>query len=134
VATTFAELRRQVLGGALLSADYFAEDLTYQPAAGPPRTVRALVQPATSDLRERPDGLVSVEEIDVRLARDEALDYGGVVLGGVERPRLGDGLFRAGEPDPWSFDRVLKMTADTWLLRFIRERVEQIGATQTQKG
>jgi hypothetical protein len=119
---TFAELRLKNLG-VLLDTNRGAEPVTLLLAAGGQAAATALVRPARSQLRDRVDDLVEIDEIDCRLPK--------TALAG-DRPRYGMGLLRSGDDRPYSFAFVIEDAHDSFLLRFERETVRQIGTRQSR--
>jgi hypothetical protein len=131
---SFADARKQDLLRNVLNSSYFAERVTYRSADGVESTITACIQPANGQLTMSGPNLATKEEIDVRVACDPAAslteaDGSITVLGGVEQPRLGDTLLRAGEDAArnWMFVHVVHGNGVSWLMRFDRKRTERLG-------
>jgi hypothetical protein len=135
MALTFAEVRSRNLLRTLLNSERGAEDCIYLASGGAARTVRCLIHSAISNLRSNPEEVFNLDQIDCRFSKDPAATDGGVVLGGVERPQLGDGLIRAGEDRnrAYGFAFVIEEAHDSWLCRFERRLTRQIGTQQTRQ-
>jgi hypothetical protein len=135
MSLTFADLRKQNLLRAALNTDRLAEEVTFIPKVGPERTITVTVNSPKANEAERNNELLNMEEIDVRVAIDEDSTIDGRIIGGIREPHLGDSLLRAGEPAhrAWGFANTLGQTAESWLLRFVRQRRDQVGLTQLQR-
>ena len=105
---TFAELRRAVLQGGPLSTDYFAEEVTYTPRGGSPRTVTVKIEMETRPRRDerRPAAAMQRDEsqrIRVVISRETNWSGGGV----ASTPLIGDMITRASGRDadtrPWVY-------------------------------
>jgi len=116
-----ADLLSHVDENVQFSADYFAEELTYTPAGGDPRTVTGCVTTTWDELAEEA-AADEAETVRVYCLRDPAATPGGIAA-----PRTGDTIARSDGTVYW-FLR-LSMTDATdraWSLLFQRrKRIEQ---------
>ena len=130
---TFAALRRRNLLRAQLSTDRGAEQVTFYPAGGKSRPIIASIHNAKGMLSQGTNESISIEEIDVRVCNDLAAEDGGILYGGIENPSQGDCLVRANETEKQSYSFAFKIRSspDSWLLRFKRQRREQVGMKNT---
>jgi len=103
--------------------------VTFIPAAGPPRTVTAILDYIREENRETEGQEIEQEELWVTVLRDADADEGG-----IEAIAIGDAIERE-EDDAesrWSWQqRVRNETADLWDLLFARKRPRRIGGRQT---
>ncbi len=119
-------------------AGMFSEEVRLLPPIGAQIVARALIQPARAQVRDRQYDSSTVEEIDVRLAKDSAaIAANGIAIGGIDAGSVAPGLalVRDGEPDGrlFLFRFKLEETPDTWLLRFEFEALQQIGMKHVRK-
>lgn len=110
----------------------FGEVVSYQPQAGPARSVQALV---TESRRQeyRGNEFVSITELRVLCGRDASAD-----VGGIDAPRVGEVIRRTAARDP--LGRAFGFTGDaqeagpgSWTLLFEYTGVEQVGVSQIQQ-
>ena len=124
---SFAEARRANYYATILN--HFAEQVSYQPLHGPPRTVTVKIHASELLDEQSIPGLRDLERIQVSCGRDEAH-----AKGGVDRPRAGDALVRANETRGYGFDgEVLSSTPHSWVAIFSRPRLRQLG-TENRSG
>jgi len=133
--TTIAEMRRDNSWNML--AGMFSESVMLLFPGGGKTTARALIQPARAEIRDRQYDSSTVEEIDVRLAKDPLATIGSTTIGGLPRESVGPGLalVREGEPEGrlFIFKFKIEETPDTWLLRFEYEALQQIGTKHVRR-
>ena len=121
---TFAQERQTNYYATAL--DHFAEQVTYQPLSGPARTVTVKIHASEVLDEQTIPGIRDLERIQVACGRIESH-----AKGGVDRPRAGDSLVRAGETRAYGFDgEVLSSTPHSWSAVFSRPRVRQLGSEQ----
>lgn len=116
---------------AMLVADEFAEPCVYLPQPGVREVqLRAICRRGMQEDRQRPDEMVRIEPIDVRIGNDP--ERAG---GGIERPAIGDGLVRDGDQrdQAYSLTNVLGSNSHSWLLRFERQTPIRVGNSSIQR-
>ncbi len=121
---TFKTNRRDNFYEVFLNDEHFAEWITYHPAVGDERAVLALIE---HEQRRHEDEVVvrDDERIVVTVGRDETHEKGG-----VELPKIGDGLMREVD-DGWGkfafTGEVVNQTAHSWKLVFTRPKSRALG-------
>lgn len=107
----------------------FGETVTYQPCAGPARSVQCHIT-STSRYEQRGPEEVKVEELRLLCGRDAAAD-----VGGIDAPKIGETILRDSAHDP--DQKLYGFTGDTegadpgaWILIFTATSPHRTGTSQ----
>lgn len=134
---TFLQLRKQNLLRVCLDPARGAEEVLYLAAGDKPRTITVRVLPIANNLREDQAEVRTIDEIDVRVAKDPAATDRGRAIGGIAEPTMGDALRRPmdqpGQEYSFAYKDGSKETDDSWCLRFQRQRREQFGTVNMRR-
>ncbi len=106
----------------------FGVPVTFIPAAGPPRTVTAILHYERRDDQQTESQEIEQEELWVTVRRDA-----DAAEGGIGQVAIGDAIERE-EDDAasrWSWQQQIRDVSDgCWDLLFARKRPRRIGGTQ----